>query len=47
MLSWLSCFFIGHDYTVHCEHGEVFLRCMSCGRRSHGWSVEHLSGHHG
>jgi len=40
MWGWLSCFLIGHDYSVHCEDGAVFLRCLNCGRRSHGWSLE-------
>ena len=40
MWSWLSCYLIGHDYSVHCEDGAVFLRCLTCGRRSHGWSLE-------
>ena len=40
MWAWLSCFLIGHDYSVHCEDGAVFLRCLNCGRRSQGWSLE-------
>jgi len=47
MWTWLTCLLIGHEYSVHCEQGAVYLRCMSCGRRSHGWTVEPVSGHHG
>ncbi len=40
MGNWLACIFKGrHQYSVWCEDGEVFLRCMNCGRRSPGWQV--------
>jgi hypothetical protein len=47
MWSWLSCFIIGHSYSVHCEPGAVYLRCFSCGRRSHGWMLAHGLRRHG
>jgi hypothetical protein len=40
MVNWLACMFKGrHQYSVWCEDGEMFLRCMNCGRRSQGWQV--------
>jgi hypothetical protein len=35
----ISCYLTGHDYSVCCEGGSIFLRCVNCGRRSHGWDV--------
>jgi len=29
-----------HDYGIWCESGEMFLRCVHCGKRSSGWAVE-------
>lgn len=43
MLSWISCYVTGHDYSVCCEQGRIFLRCVVCGRRSEGVVV--CSGH--
>ncbi len=41
MLNWVLCYLSGrHDYTVWCEPGSVYLRCVHCGRRSPGWSLE-------
>jgi hypothetical protein len=41
MLSWLSCYLSGrHDYSAWCEPGAIFLRCLHCGRRSSGWSLD-------
>lgn len=41
MWSWFNCYLSGrHDYGMWCEPGEIFLRCVHCGRRSSGWSVE-------
>lgn len=40
MWSWVCCYVIGHDYSVSCNEGTMFLRCISCGRRSHGWVVK-------
>jgi len=39
MWSWISCYFTGHEYSVCCERGRMFLRCLVCGRRSEGWVV--------
>lgn len=39
MWSWISCYVTGHDYTVGCHDGAMFLRCFMCGRRSQGWVV--------
>jgi hypothetical protein len=39
--NWLSCYLSGrHDYSAWCEPGTIFLRCVHCGRRSSGWSVD-------
>jgi hypothetical protein len=41
MWNWFNCFISGrHEYGVWCEPGTIFLRCVHCGRRSPGWSVE-------
>lgn len=39
MWSWICCYVIGHDYSVSCDGVAMFLRCVSCGRRSQGWVV--------
>jgi hypothetical protein len=39
MWNWISCYVTGHDYTVCCNGGAMFLRCVVCNRRSHGWVV--------
>ena len=39
MWSWILCYVGGHDYSVSCHCGAMFLRCVSCGRRSRGWIV--------
>jgi hypothetical protein len=47
MWNWIACYVHGHDYTVRCESGAMFLRCFLCGRRSQGWFVktgEHRQG---
>ncbi len=45
MANWLACIFKGrHQYSVWCEDGEVFLRCMNCGRRSQGWQLRNKPG---
>lgn len=41
MWSWLSCYLVGHDYSICCEHGAIYLRCATCGRRSQGWDLRH------
>lgn len=40
MWSWIFCYVTGHDYSVTCNSGAMYLRCMACGRRSHGWVVK-------
>jgi hypothetical protein len=41
MWTWLSCYLSGrHDYSAWCEPGAIFLRCINCGRRSSGWSLD-------
>ena len=41
MWSWIACYVSGHDYSVGCESGSMFLRCVLCGKRSQGWHVHH------
>jgi len=45
MWSWIACYVNGHDYSVSCESGAMFLRCVLCGRRSQGWLVHHDGKH--
>jgi hypothetical protein len=49
MWSWICCYVTGHDYSVSCNQGAMFLRCIVCGRRSQGWVVhagqEHSHAH--
>lgn len=41
MWNWFNCYLSGrHDYGMWCEPGAIFLRCVHCGRRSPGWSVD-------
>ena len=41
MWKWLNCYLTGrHDYGMWCEPGAIFLRCVYCGKRSNGWSVD-------
>jgi hypothetical protein len=46
MWSWIYCYVIGHEYSVSCNDGAMFLRCISCGRRSNGWVVKDGAGAH-
>lgn len=40
MWNWISCYLSGkHEFGVSCEPGNVFLRCVHCGRRSQGWAL--------
>jgi hypothetical protein len=40
MWSWFKCYLSGrHEYGMWCEPGNVFLRCVHCGRRSAGWAL--------
>jgi hypothetical protein len=45
MWTWIYCYVTGHDYAVCCDEGAMFLRCLICGRRSHGWIVHGSRGH--
>ena len=41
MWNWFTCHVSArHEYGVSCERGAIFLRCVHCGRRSSGWSVD-------
>jgi hypothetical protein len=46
MWQWISCYLVGHDYSICCESGAMFLRCVTCGRRSQGWDVVHTEPPH-
>jgi hypothetical protein len=40
MWNLFNCYLSGrHDYGMWCEPGQIFLRCVHCGKRSAGWSV--------
>ena len=40
MWNWFNCYLSGrHDFGAWCEPGAIFLRCVHCGRRSPGWSM--------
>ncbi len=35
-----QCYLSGqHDFGVRCDPGEIYLRCIHCGRRSPGWAL--------
>ena len=41
MLNWFNCYLSGrHEFGMWCEPGAIFLRCIHCGRRSSGWSLD-------
>jgi hypothetical protein len=41
MWNLVNCYLSGrHDYGMWCEPGSIFLRCIHCGKRSSGWSLE-------
>jgi hypothetical protein len=41
MWNLFNCYLSGrHDYGMWCEPGQIFLRCVHCGKRSPGWAVE-------
>ena len=41
MWNWFNCYLSGrHEYGMWCEPGAIFLRCVHCGRRSTGWTLE-------
>jgi hypothetical protein len=46
MWHWFNCYLSGrHDYGMWCEPGTIFLRCIHCGRRSPGWSLDTSEAH--
>lgn len=41
MWTFFNCYLSGrHDYGMWCEPGQIFLRCVHCGKRSSGWAVD-------
>jgi hypothetical protein len=45
MWNWFNCYLSGrHDFGIWCEPGAIFLRCVHCGRRSSGWSLNAAQG---
>lgn len=41
MWKWFNCYLSGrHDFGMWCEDGAIFLRCLHCGKRSHGFSID-------
>ena len=41
MWNLVNCYLSGrHDFGMWCEPGAIFLRCVHCGKRSSGWSLE-------
>lgn len=40
MWNWINCYLSGrHEFGVWCKTGEIYLRCVHCGRRSQGFTV--------
>jgi hypothetical protein len=40
MWNLFNCYLSGrHDYGMWCEPGQIFLRCVHCGKRSPGWTI--------
>jgi hypothetical protein len=40
MWNLFNCYLSGrHDYGMWCEPGTIFLRCLQCGKRSAGWTM--------
>jgi len=40
LLNLFYCYLSGHhDFGVRCDPGEIYLRCIHCGRRSAGWAI--------
>src|SRR5215831_13709394 len=40
MFNQVYCYLSGHhDFCVRCEPGEIYLRCIHCGKRSSGWAL--------
>ena len=45
MWNWIACYVTGHDYSISCDGGAIFLKCLICGRRSQGWVVHDTQAH--
>lgn len=45
MWSLIVCYVMGHDYSVSCDSSAMFLKCIACGHRSHGWTVREHGAH--
>jgi len=44
MWKWINCYLSGrHEFGVWCEPGAIFLRCVHCGKRTSGISVDKRS----
>jgi hypothetical protein len=44
MFNQVYCYLSGHhDFCVRCEPGEIYLRCIHCGKRSSGWAINNGS----
>jgi hypothetical protein len=44
MWNWLNCYLSGrHEFGVWCQPGEIYLRCVHCGKRSPGWHLGHAA----
>ena len=40
-MNLLYCYLSGqHDFGVRCDPGEIYLRCIHCGKRSAGWALK-------
>jgi hypothetical protein len=45
MWNLFNCYLSGrHEYGIWCEPGQIFLRCVHCGKRSPGWAIERRAG---
>lgn len=41
MWNLFNCYLSGrHDFGMWCEPGQIFLRCVHCGKRSPGWAID-------
>lgn len=41
MWKWFNCYLSGrHDFGMWCDDGAIFLRCLHCGKRSSGFSID-------
>ena len=41
MWNWFNCYLSGrHEFGVWCAPGAIFVRCIHCGKRSSGISIE-------